>query len=203
MQQRPGDGNLTRFRPRRATAGRRGFTLLEVLLVLAVFVAITALAVPAVTGVFSGQQLRSAADIVRARFADARVRSIRTGDVYGFFYQPGTGEYWVAPMVNGFRSLAEGTTPPSHQHSLENGIIFLTGEQSADSRSAAAAGNMTDGARQLSEFRPILFYPDGTSQNATVLLQTRNGLQIQVNLRGLTGVATRSRLASGLEEGVE
>ncbi len=175
---------------------RSGFTLLEILLVLAVFVAITAMAVPAVTGIFSGQQMRSAADIVRARLADARVRAIKTGDVYAFFYQRGGGDYWVAPMNTGFQSLTGGAAAPSFQHTLENEIIFSAGETMQDARSAHVAEN---GSRQFASWRPVLFYPDGTSQDATILLRSKTGLQMEVNLRGLTGVASRSLSPSGSE----
>ncbi len=184
---------------RRRRGPRRGFSLLEILLVLAVFVVISAMAIPATTSLFSGQQLRSAADIVRARFSDARVRAIKTGDVYAFFYKPGGGDYWIAPMVSGFRSLASGTTPPSHQYLLENQITFSEGETAQDARSTATAENADAARDQYSQYRPILFYPDGTSQNATILLQARNGLRIQVNLRGLTGVATKTRILTGSE----
>jgi Tfp pilus assembly protein FimT len=37
---------------------------------------------------------------------------------------------------------------------------------------------------------PILFYPDGTTSTASVLLENQHGRQITVSLRGLTGVAT-------------
>lgn len=166
--------------------------MLEILLVLAVFVAITAMAVPAAHSIFTGQQIRGAADIVRARFSNARVQAIRTGDIYGFFYRTGSGEYWVAPMVTGFRSLANGTTPTAHQYVLENDIVFVSGETAEDARSAATQELAAAESDQFSQFRPILFYPDGTAQNANIFLQARNGLLIQVSLRGLTGTATRS-----------
>ena len=135
-----------------------------------------------------------------ARFSEARVRAIKTGDVYGFFYQPGSGQYWVAPMVTGFRSLATGTMPPSRQYVLENEIVFSAGETANDSRSDDAQANVNESGMKLAQFRPILFYPDGTTQNATIQLQTKNGLRIQVDLRGLTGSATRSGLLTGRQE---
>jgi prepilin-type N-terminal cleavage/methylation domain-containing protein len=188
----PVSGNLNSMRLR-AHGLRRGFTLLEILLVLAVLVVITALAVPAATSVFSGQQLRTAADVIRARFADCRVRAIKSGDVYSFFYKQEGGDYWLAPVNTGFKSLINGS-PPSNQHLLENEVIFIAGETMQDGRSRAAAESV---AGQFLSFRPILFYPDGTSQDAVVFLQSRNGLQIEIKLRGLTGVATKSQPLTG------
>lgn len=193
MHLTPRNRNARRLR---ACGLPQGFTLLEILLVLAVLVVITALAVPAATTVFSGQQLRTTADVIRARFADCRVRAVKSGDVYGFFYKPGSGEYWMAPVNTGFRSLVNGT-PPSNQHVLENEVIFIAGETMQDGRSKVAAENI---AADFLAYRPILFYPDGTSQDAVVVLQSKNEMQIHLELRGLTGVASRSRLLTGQEE---
>jgi prepilin-type N-terminal cleavage/methylation domain-containing protein len=176
--------------------GRRGFTLLEILLVLAVFVAITALAMPSISNMFAGQQLRTAADVVRARFSDARAKAIRTGNVYGFFYKPGGGEYWVAPMYSGFQAISGNGALPSTQDVLENEIIFSAGETMQDARSMSERQNA---GQAFASWRPILFYPDGTSQDAVVVLTAKSGVGIQVNLRGLTGVATRSEIR-GSEE---
>ncbi len=190
MHSKSGNLNARRLQSR---GTQSGFTLLEILLVLAVLVVITALAVPAATTVFSGQQLRTTGDVIRARFADCRIRAIKSGDVYGFFYKPGGGEYWMAPVNTGFRSLLNGS-PPSNQHLLENEVVFIAGETMQDGRSMAAAENV---AGEFLTFRPILFYPDGTSQDAVVIVQSKNGLQIQLELRGLTGVSTKSRLLTG------
>ena len=40
--------------------------------------------------------------------------------------------------------------------------------------------------------RPILFYPDGTTSDAFVVVANENERGIQVNLRGMTGTATLS-----------
>lgn len=170
----------------------RGFTLLEVLVVLALLVIIAALVVPAATSIFSGQQLRNSGDVIRARFADCRVRAIRTGDIYGFFYQPGEGNYWIAPVSTGFQALAGNAVVP-RQFTLENDVKFVAGETMHDSRSRAASEEL---GRNFSEYRPVLFYPDGTSQDAVVIIESRRGLRVQVQLRGLTGVAKRSMVRS-------
>ncbi len=183
----------------RMAACRSGFSLLEILVVLAVFVIITALAVPMLQRSYSGQQLRSGADTVRAKFQQARVNAIETGDVYGFFYAPGTNKYFVAPIVLGFKSLVEGGGLPVDENELEHEIIFTTGETIQDSRSQA---EMQNASVNFADMRPVLFYPDGTSQDATVILQNQTGLAIQVNLRGLTGNATSTRLLS-IEEVVQ
>lgn len=164
---------------------------------LAVFVMVTALAMPSVSRTFAGQQLRSAADIVRARFAEARVKAIETGDVYGFFYTPGENQHFLAPMVQGFQSIRDGRNPNTAPEVLENEIIFAAGEALEDARSVDATQQAT---QEFSNMRPVLFYPDGTSQDAVVILQSsRTEAMIQVELRGLTGTSARSRILDPAE----
>ena len=184
-------------RRRRTTSRRAGFSLLEIVVVLAVFVMITSIAIPAVQRAFSGQHLRAAADVVRSRFSEARVNAIETGDIYGLFYMPGQGDYFVAPMTQGFRSIQSGRQPNSEPQILENGIVFAAGETVQDSRSIEATENST---QQYGSMRPVLFYPDGTSQDAVVLLQSeRTSAMIQVELRGLTGTSSKSRILDPAE----
>ena len=185
-----------RHNENRTTNSRSGFSLLEILVVLAVLVMITAMAAPAMNNIFSGQQLRSAADVVRSRFAEARVKSIESGDVYGFFYMPTQGNYFVAPMTEGFRTMQSGAQPSVQQRLLENEIVFAAGETIQDSRSTYT---MAQSSNEYSIMRPVLFYPDGTSQDATVLLQNPRGAVIQVNLRGLTGTASKTRILDAQE----
>jgi hypothetical protein len=43
---------------------------------------------------------------------------------------------------------------------------------------------------------PILFKPDGTTSDASVVLQNDRGETIRVTLRGLTGIASASEVGS-------
>ena len=181
--------NRSTLQNRRAS-GRSGFSLLEILMVLAVFVMVTALAMPAVNRAYVGQQLIGGADVVRARFAEARVRSIESGDIYGFFYMPGQGDYFIAPMVQGFQSIRNGIQPTVREDRLKNNIVFSEGETGQDARSLDAVDQST---QAYGSMRPVLFYPDGTSQDAVILLHSpRSNAVIQVELRGLTGTSSKT-----------
>lgn len=78
-----------------------GFTLLELLLVLAILVVATAIAVPAVVGPMEGQRLMKAADQVRSAFNRARVAAMRTGQVQFFRFQPNTNLYAIEALNDG------------------------------------------------------------------------------------------------------
>ena len=60
-------------------------------------------------------------------------------------------------------------------------------QDDARAKSVIAETNLDSG-----QLFPILFYPDGTSQNATLVLENRDGDLMSVILRGLTGT-TRVR----------
>lgn len=78
---------------------RRGITLLELLLVLALLVAVAALAAPTLRNAFASRHLRLAAEHVRSVWARARNQAILQGEPRAFTYQPLTGNYKVEPYT--------------------------------------------------------------------------------------------------------
>ena len=79
-------------------APARAVTLMELLLVLVLLVIAGSLAIPAITGAFSGVRLRRAGDVVIARWAEARAQAIETGVPYQFRFTPETGKYRLEPL---------------------------------------------------------------------------------------------------------
>jgi prepilin-type N-terminal cleavage/methylation domain-containing protein len=175
---------------------RRGFTLLELILVLAVIVAVLSMVTPFLQRSFSVQTLKGAADQVRASFGSARARAIKTGNVYAFLYTRDADTYTLAPFINAYslinpQVLASVQSPPPLDR-LPKGLTFVGSVVSQDARAqfesegaAAITGGMT----------PILFYPDGTSQDAALLIQNSKGDQIRIDLRGLTGLSNIVRVS--------
>src|SRR4051812_21149897 len=76
---------------------RRAYTLLELLLVMAIIVMISAIAYPAMDSYFSYVKVTAAADSVRGAWSQARARSIQDGIPYRFSVAPGSTHYRVAP----------------------------------------------------------------------------------------------------------
>lgn len=74
----------------------RGFTLLEVLLVIALIAAIGVLAAFAFTGGIAGMQLRSNAKEIAAQLRYTRTQAIATGHKQTFTIDPGA-HTWTAP----------------------------------------------------------------------------------------------------------
>jgi prepilin-type N-terminal cleavage/methylation domain-containing protein len=84
----------------RRTPRRRpgGFTLVEMLLVLAVLMMMAGLVWPSVTRLYSEHSLRQAAEGVRVRLTAARVNAIATGIAYQFRFEPSGRRFVVLPV---------------------------------------------------------------------------------------------------------
>jgi type II secretion system protein H len=184
-----------------------GFTLIEICLVLALLVVIASIAVPLMTGSFEHQRLSSAADKLRAGLTRARLSAMRSGQTYVVRVEPKGSRFQVC-------SLDQLTLPenqelqqedPDDEHSpydalrlvktrLPDGVIFASANVSNSNQLTATMGSAGDGPWSS----PVIFRPDGTTSDATVLLTNEPGQTVRVTLRGLTGTSTASEV--GKEE---
>ena len=82
--------------------GRRGFTLLEILLVLALLVVLGALAFPSVEAMYGGIRLRAGADALGAALTNARAHAMDEGRNYRVAVLVGQGNFRVAPEGGGY-----------------------------------------------------------------------------------------------------
>src|SRR5262245_26003542 len=81
---------------------RAGFTLFEVVLVMAVLVIAAALTYPSLKGMYGYFKVHGAVDSVRAAWAQARAHAIEEGRPYRFAVEPDGSHYRVAPDHNDF-----------------------------------------------------------------------------------------------------
>ncbi|MEZ6134059.1 MAG: type II secretion system protein [Pirellulaceae bacterium] len=81
--------------------GRRqaGFTLLELMLVLAILVVIGGIAAPRLGGMFERRKLVGSAETLRLQWEEARLLAMRTGQSQVFTCELGTGGFRIKPLV--------------------------------------------------------------------------------------------------------
>jgi prepilin-type N-terminal cleavage/methylation domain-containing protein len=199
---------------RGSVVGRRGFTLLELMLVLAIIAAIGAIAFPAFHGVLDRQRLQASAEKIRLELDRARLLAMKTGQAQMFECAPGQGKFSVHPLTqqSDITNAAEGakvlTQFGTVAETAENGLLLAT-DQSAlsgdvkeleekitfvscvvatDSRAYTLAQQSMSGQVSTTNVGQIIvFYPDGSTSNAEVRLQNERGEVRAVRLRGLTG----------------
>jgi len=214
----PPNGTLNTYSPQPcptdAVGGRHGLTLLEILLVLALIVVVFAVAVPTLTGSLSNQRLKKSGEVVRAAFSRARVEAMRTGRIQAFHSQVGGNRYDVVPWyvaedaveadvpdaddVSATSAAGWGLIDEQAAETLPEGILFVHETEIADERTETIAAEAADTAAAARRYDtpwspPVLFYPDGTTSDARVVLRNERGWIVAVELRGLTGVARVGR----------
>ena len=159
---------------------RLAYTLMEVVLVMAVLVMVTSLAYPFAAGWFSGQKTTSAADKVRAKLTEAKMLAQREGRAYQFSFKPNTGEWRMAP---------QGDEEGEWQNWATAEIL------GSDFRFAEAVMD-GDGTTSADGTRNIIFLPNGTALTSERIGVTNSANQSQnpvvLQVRAETGSVTEA-----------
>jgi type II secretory pathway pseudopilin PulG len=176
---------------------RPSYTLLELLLVMAVLLLLMGMAYPSIDSMYANLRLRAAADDVRAAWAQARSRAIDEGRPYRFAIIPNQANYRVAPDGSDFWN---GNDPPqqdpSHptfvlEKSLPRGIRFSGGDNSGGTgwqggnfpgaaptqgtQQGGGSSSQSSGNSDPSAYVPTaIFLPDGTANQGIQANQDNN-----------------------------
>lgn len=190
-------------RPR--SPSRAGFTLLELLIVLAILAMIMMMSWPAVGGLLAKNELRSAARQVRAVLAKTRLAAMESGTVHQFRFQPGTPRCEVArlaveelppPRAPQETGKLGGVSGESDETRLPSGVRW----ESPDTNAVPLPPTSSDEAPDEAWSTPILFFPNGRTSNARLQLGGRRGFRIGLSLRGVTGTVAIGNLQRAEEQ---
>jgi prepilin-type N-terminal cleavage/methylation domain-containing protein len=173
----------------RGARARRGYTLFEVLLVLAVLLIVVGLAWSSLADIYKYQQLASAAQDVRSQLTAARAQAIESGAILQFVYEPGGRAYSVLPL----EQVSEAATQqPTIDGDLPERIRFEF--PGADTTLNASTAPTSDGLTIVvdnnSAAAPILFAPDGTASDSAFDILDDEGRFVRVSVRGLTAAVS-------------
>jgi len=192
-------GLRSRFR------GRPGFTLLELLVVVAILVVMAALVAPNVVSQVQETRVAQAAESVRDIIARSRTFALDTGIDYQFRYEPNGRKFVVLPVElepsdsNSTGGRSETSNYLRLSGELNEGFRLLAADddnQRIESLEANWFGQL-DNALQLSQATwssPIVFRFDGTADDADLQVTTDERLAADLSVPGLTGGVSVSRV---------
>jgi Tfp pilus assembly protein FimT len=190
-----------------------GFTIVELLLALAILVTLAAMVVPSFTGLLADRRVLRAGDQLRVEFMQARLAAMRSGRTYMVQLSTETHQLRVRPWVDA-NDMTEALDQTGGSSALLTGGSLMVGSmQQVDVAAEAREVDLPEGVMITSTNvqssqrsfmiesqvqaeaaagwgQPILFYPDGTTSTAAVTVMSAGIGQVIVLLRGLTGEAT-------------
>ena len=209
---------------------RNGFTLIELMVVLAVITILVTASWPAFRTPMAKNTLRSSAKDLRSELSKARLRSIETGLILHFRYKEGTSEYEIVPQNSEFsddmwsEAVSDDVETQSPVSSpldsdekeeeevvtglLAEGVRFVNSnsadagfetnitEESSDAFASAdfPTSGESDFASDADWSEPIVFYPNGRVSQSRIRLEGQDHIQVDLNVRGLTGNVSVSDL---------
>lgn len=171
---------------------RSGFTLMEILVALAILAVTAAITLPAFDGWMQGQKLSESVDSFRMNLVKARTRAMEEGRTYRVAWQPSSGSYRIAPdeledwpelsgsPAGPLFSDAAGLPGMSLVDALRDGVHFLPN---------------ADFGQAFILFRPngtaSILVEDGTERSqADIPIANEKGESRVVRVRAVTGGTT-------------
>lgn len=182
-----------------------GFTLMEIIIVLALMVTIGAMAAPTFQGTLKQQRLRKAAETIRADWVRTRGTAMQNGETQVWTCITSSGQF--STNAAGNLSMSEagdmvsadtGLSPTSGMSSdetfgksLSNGIS-ITDVMISEADTMISMSQFSTGADTGNAI--VFFYPDGTCSSARITLQGETGEQLAIVLNGVAGTTRLVRV---------
>lgn len=172
-----------------ALVRRQAYTLMEVILVMAILVVMAAIAYPIMNSMYASSKMHAASDAVRARWTQTRARALEERRAYRFAIKDNSGKYKIAPETPEFWDDAE----PADNADMTDTPAFVVEGSLPDQVYFAPAGSDTTGgpgAESQSWRKLATFLPDGTArEDVEVTFATAGSRPVSLRLRAATGAA--------------
>jgi Tfp pilus assembly protein FimT len=175
---------------------RRGYTLYELVLVVAVLMVAALLVAPTLQTLAGATPINAAADTVKARMAQARARAMAENRPYRFDVMDNTGTMRIAPDSDEFWDGGSGSTMASTDSSSSQPPLVLEDKLPKEIRFCGAQSLGSDGQPQASGSSggwvcPVVFLPNGTTrQDAEIAFMEAGGKPLVIRVTSSTGAIT-------------
>jgi len=170
----------------------RGFTLIELVVVLAIIGVLTAMIVPEMRGSYEDALLRSTARELISVFDLAYSRAVSVNQPHRVRLDRLNGRYFIEERSRGGDSL-DGFVPlldlPGAEGALDPRITFHVQRptwEMADGANPESVVGSEDDAAMVAQDDGISFYPDGTADPLEILLRDRAGFQLILRVNPIT-----------------
>lgn len=165
---------------------RHGYTLMEMMLVLVLIIAATAITFPLVGALNSRNKVPNALDQLRTDLVRLRSRAMSDGRTYTFKVYENTGRYKMEPDEQSELAGDGVGDPLIFDGELPEGVIFVRNVQTL-----VGTATTSIGGNALESW--AVFLPDGTSpKDAQIIIGMPGEGARALAVRGLTGAISQS-----------
>lgn len=172
-----------------------GFTLVEIMVVVIVMALMAGMLMPNLGGTAGTMRLNASARRIASLFDYCRQSAVATGQVHGIVFDNDNGRFEVVRE----EPIDEETSPDAPPTLTPVSLPGVLDPELPEGVSLASVSafdtSIMSGDEDEEGFR-ILFFPDGTTEFATIKLTLPNGDGRKIELNGLSGDVSIERLDS-------
>jgi prepilin-type N-terminal cleavage/methylation domain-containing protein len=182
-------------------ARRSAYSLIELLVVMAILVVTAALVFPSLGATYGYYKVNAGMDMVRGAWAQARAAAIEQGRPYRFSVEPDGGFFRVAPDQEAYWN---NQGPPNNdpdgppfilEDKLPGGVRFIINGEPVASPPPAPNIREEDRKPTGNWTTACVFNCDGTArEDVRIIFQVRGARPMLLQLRGLTGASSASTI---------
>jgi prepilin-type N-terminal cleavage/methylation domain-containing protein len=141
-------------------ARRAGYTLFEVVIVVAIIATVAAIVLPSMSALFADSRVDASADMILARMADARSMAMEQSKPVRFGFMPGSGKFQIAPDDSDVWNTSSSSDGPIDKEDQLTGQLLKDVVFSTDPSSISGSGSSSSGNWQVGG----IFMPNGTAR---------------------------------------
>ncbi len=190
-----------RAHPAQASLVSRGYTLIEMLLVVGIIVLVAGLGWQPLMRLAREHRVREASEEVRVVAAGTRTQALDQDLTFQFRYEPGGRRFIRVPYEQPQSSGTNGQTATVRGQMtgyLPEGMTFqaISGVSDGGGINPAMTAGLSSEFTNVSWSGPVLFFADGTAVSATFDIVDEVSSTRRVTIRDLTGAVTVSNLSN-------